>query len=141
MSFFQIFGTHLSFNSTLLVVIFMAMVLDIVMVHYMTAAGTPMSQGDVLNLCLPSASLALGTTATVLAAHQQHHFERPAANSFERPIEEQFGRSTSDRFGTDKDIKQPLSERKGHGKPQNQASETRAHAEADAPRSSPTCSV
>lgn len=72
----------------------MAMVIDIVMVHYMTMAGAPMSQADVLNLSLPSASLALGTAATVLAAHQQHHFKRPTRDGFEEPIEEQFERSS-----------------------------------------------
>lgn len=75
----------------------MAMVIDIVMVHYMTVAGAPMSQADVLNLSLPSASLALGTAATVLAAHQQHHLKRPTADGIETPIGE-LGWSDRDRI-------------------------------------------
>ena len=70
-----------------------------------------MLQADVLNLSLPSASLALGTTATVLAAHRQHNSERPTAHSVEGPIEEQFetgiesrlDRSSDDRFGRSSD--------------------------------------
>ncbi|KAL9045732.1 MAG: hypothetical protein Q9214_001272 [Letrouitia sp. 1 TL-2023] len=71
--------------STLLIVIFMAVVLDIIMVHHMTAAGAPMSQADVLNLSLPSASLALGTTAIVLRAHRQHDFEQVTENAAKGP--------------------------------------------------------
>ncbi len=93
-------------------VIFMAMAFDMIMVHYMTAAGSPLAQADVLNLSLPSASLSLGITATVLAAHREHYFQRPGGHDIERPIEEQFERaidtdlvrSTNDHFEIGSDV-------------------------------------
>lgn len=53
----------------------MAIALDVLIVGYMTPNEAAISQNDLLNLSLPSASLVLAIAAVGLSIYQQHYTE------------------------------------------------------------------